>query len=137
VPDLPSRAYGRLVPAKGDGVNAFAEQERANAVIFFESETPMELELQVNDLHCTCPINGKEDSFAVTVRYVPASRLIELGWLREYLDGCANVTATHEAITADIFETLVSLIGPSYIQLTTVWNPVEGVWCTIRMVAGE
>lgn len=118
-------------------MNAFAEQERSQAVISFESETPMELELQVNGLHCICPINGKEDSFTVMVRYVPACRLIELGWLREYLDGCVNVTATHEALTADIFETLVQLVGPSYIQLTTVWEPVEGVWCTVRMVGGE
>lgn len=118
-------------------MNAFAEQERATAVIDFESEHPMELELQVDGLHCQCPINGREDSFSVTLRYVPACRLIELGWLREYLDGCVNVTMTHEALTADLFETIVSLIGPSYIQLITVWEPVEGVACTIRMVGGE
>lgn len=110
---------------------------RDGAAITFESDTPMELELQIDGLHCTCPINGREDAFSVTLRYVPASRLIELGWLREYLDGCANVTSTHEALTADIFETIVSLIGPSYIQLTTVWEPVEGVGCTVRVVGGE
>lgn len=107
-----------------------------SAVIAFDSETPMEIELQVDGLHCWCPVNDRQDSFSVTLTYVPSGQLVELGWLRQYLDDCVNVTLTHEALTADLFETFVALVHPPYIQVTTVWEPVEGVGCTIRMVGG-
>lgn len=106
-------------------------------VIAFESEQPMEIELQVDGMLCQCPFNGRQDTFSVTLRYVPSGQLVELGWWRDHLEGYAAVSMSHEALTAELFETFVALVHPSYIQLTTVWEPVEGVGCAVRMVGGE
>lgn len=108
-----------------------------SAVIEFETDKPIEIELSAIGLTCLCPVNGRVDNFDVLIRYVPACRLIELGWLRAHLEGFADVPVLHERFTAELLETLTNLVGPSYIHVTTTWAPVEGVGCTVRMVGGE
>lgn len=106
-------------------------------VIAYDNETPLEIELTAKNLTCRCPINGLQDCFDVLVRYVPATKLIELGWLRYYLDAFAETPITHEKFTADLLDALVELVVPSYIHVTTTWAPVEGIGCSVRAVAGE
>ena len=106
-------------------------------VIEYDNDTPVEIELTAEGLTCLCPVNGRQDRFDVLIRYVPATRLIELGWLRAHLEGFAGVAVLHEPFTADLLDTLVNLVVPSYIHVTTTWAPVEGIGCSVRAVAGE
>ena len=108
-----------------------------NAVIPWESETPIEVRLSVTGLECWCPINRLKDKFSLCLTYVPNASLIELGWFRRMLNEYADRRLTHEQVTIWIFDLLIELFHPTRLDLVTIWAPVEGVECSVKISAGE
>lgn len=99
-----------------------------------EEEYTIELELAVRDLTCLCPFNAETDTFSVQVRYQPMrGRVLELGAFHRLMKLYEGTKITHEALTMDVFATIIEQIQPASIEVVTVWAPVEGVECTIRM----
>ena len=98
-----------------------------------DEEHTVELELAVRGLHCICPVNGMTDTFDVSVRYRPMrGRVLELGAFRALLDGYKTAAITHEALTVDVFTTIIEQINPESLDVVTTWAPVEGVECVVR-----
>ena len=101
-----------------------------------DEEHAVELTLTVRGLTCICPVNGLTDTFGIEVRYQPMrGRVLELGAFRRLLDGYAPARITHEALTVDVFATIVEQIQPAALEVVTTWAPVEGVECIVRVVA--
>lgn len=101
-----------------------------------DEEHTVELELAVRGLSCVCPVNGLTDTFEVAVRYRPMrGRVLELGAFRKLLDLYASARITHEALTVDVLTTIVEQIQPESVEVMTTWAPVEGVECTVRVIA--
>ena len=101
-----------------------------------DEEHTVELELTVRDLTCICPVNGQTDTFTVRVNYHPMrGRVLELGAFRALLEGYRDSKITHEALTLDVLTTLVEQIQPAQLDITTIWAPVEGVECVVRVAA--
>jgi NADPH-dependent 7-cyano-7-deazaguanine reductase QueF len=97
---------------------------------------PVERELRVRDLTCRGPVNGLTDTFEVVVSYRPMrGRVLELGAFRRLMDGYADATISHEALTVDVLTVIIEQIQPASLEVVTSWAPVEGVDCVVRAVA--
>lgn len=95
-----------------------------------------DIQLVVRGLTCVCPVNGLTDKFSVQVDYRPMrGRVLELGAFRALLGGYSDAAITHEALTYEVYATIVDQIHPESVLVTTVWEPVEGVECVVRMGA--
>ena len=95
-----------------------------------------QIELRARGLTCVCPVNGLTDTFDVTVAYTPMrGRVLELGAFRKSLDRYAGRAITHEALTLEVMQGFVELIQPASLDVATMWAPVEGVECVVRMVS--
>lgn len=117
----------------GTGVNG----DRAPVVLEYESDLATEIELTVADASCTCPVNSQRDCYTVTVTYVPARVTLELSHLKQWIEGYSEARISHEHLTSELAEWLIALLQPAYLRVETAWEPIEGVGCVVRIVAGE
>lgn len=106
------------------------------AVLEFESDLSTQIELRIHGA-CLCPVNGKQDQYDLTLLYCPSGRVLELGWLADWVEALRFAQISHEDLTNELAEAVISLLGPTWIKIETTWAPIEGVECTVRIVAGE
>ena len=116
------KALGRSVQAVGDYdpsvLDAFENQhpERDYWVTFTCPE-----------FTTLCPKTGQPDFATLTIRYVPAKRLVESKSLKLYLFGFRNHGDFHEDVTNVILNDLVELMHPKYIEVKGVFVPRGGI----------
>ena len=64
-----------------------------------------------------CPKTGQPDFATLTIRYVPAKRLVESKSLKLYLFGFRNHGDFHEDVVNVIYDDLVKLLKPKYMEV--------------------
>ena len=64
-----------------------------------------------------CPKTGQPDFATLTIRYVPAKRLVESKSLKLYLFGFRNHGDFHEDVVNVIYDDLVRLLRPKYMEV--------------------
>ena len=64
-----------------------------------------------------CPVTGQPDFATLTVRYVPAKRLVESKSLKLYLFGFRNRGDFHEDVVNVIYDDLTKLLKPKYMEV--------------------
>ena len=64
-----------------------------------------------------CPKTGQPDFATLTIRYVPAKKLVESKSLKLYLFGFRNHGDFHEDVVNVIFDDLRKLLKPKYIEV--------------------
>lgn len=64
-----------------------------------------------------CPKTGQPDFATLTIRYIPAKRLVESKSLKLYLFGFRNHGDFHEDVVNIIYNDLVALMKPKYIEV--------------------
>lgn len=64
-----------------------------------------------------CPVTGQPDFATLTVRYVPAKRLVESKSLKLYLFGFRNRGDFHEDVVNVIYDDLTRLLKPKYMEV--------------------
>lgn len=82
-------------------------------------------------LTCICPVNGRTDTAVVEVVYQPFLSLIELESFAAYLSTFAEQKIGHEDATREIIAMLKEEAEPNSLTVTTTWEPVEGIDCTV------
>lgn len=103
-----------------------------------DEEYPPHITLQAKGKVCRCPFNGLGDRFDIQVTYVPMrGRVIELEAFSRYLDAFEGAEIAHEVLTQTVLSDLLETVVPAYCEVETVWAPVEGIECVVRVVAGE
>lgn len=96
-----------------------------------------EITLRATGKTCVCPFNGQTDTFSVELTYVPnGGRVLELEAFNRHLDGYSSAEIAHEVLTQQLLSDVLEMIVPAYCQIETVWAPVEGIECRVRLVAG-
>ena len=64
-----------------------------------------------------CPKTGQPDFATLTIRYIPARRLVESKSLKLYLFGFRNHGDFHEDVVNVIYDDLVRLLKPKYMEV--------------------
>ena len=64
-----------------------------------------------------CPKTGQPDFATLTVRYIPAKRLVESKSLKLYLFGFRNHGDFHEDVVNVIYDDLTKLLKPRYMEV--------------------
>ena len=64
-----------------------------------------------------CPKTGQPDFATLTVRYIPAKRLVESKSLKLYLFGFRNHGDFHEDVVNVIYDDLAKLLKPKYLEV--------------------
>ena len=64
-----------------------------------------------------CPKTGQPDFATLTIRYIPAKRLVESKSLKLYLFGFRNHGDFHEDVVNIIYDDLARLLKPKYMEV--------------------
>ena len=64
-----------------------------------------------------CPKTGQPDFATLTIRYIPAKRLVESKSLKLYLFGFRNHGDFHEAVVNVIYDDFARLLKPKYLEV--------------------
>ena len=64
-----------------------------------------------------CPKTGQPDFATLTIRYIPAKKLVESKSLKLYLFGFRNHGDFHEDVVNVIYDDLVTLLKPKYMEV--------------------
>ena len=74
-----------------------------------------------------CPKTGQPDFATITVRYIPARRLVESKSLKLYFFGFRNHGDFHEDVVNVIYDDLVKLLKPKYMEVYGKFAPRGGI----------
>jgi len=80
-----------------------------------------------------CPLTGAPDFGTITIRYVPAAKLIELKSLRDYLGGFRSREILQEEVVNEVLDEVVASAAPVRAEVEGVFNVRGGM--TTRVVA--
>ncbi len=64
-----------------------------------------------------CPKTGQPDFATLTIRYIPSKKLVESKSLKLYLFGFRNHGDFHEDVVNVIYDDLVKLLKPKYMEV--------------------
>ena len=74
-----------------------------------------------------CPKTGQPDFATLTIRYIPARRLVESKSLKLYLFGFRNHGDFHEDVVNVIYDDLTKLLKPRYMEVIGRFAPRGGI----------
>lgn len=110
-------AEGRSVPFTGPEAIDAAVLET-----FPYAGPEQEIVTETREFSAVCPYSGLPDFAALTIRYVPSDRCVELKSLKYYVVSFRNVGIFQEHATARIAEDLFRLLQPRRMVVTTLYN---------------
>ena len=74
-----------------------------------------------------CPKTGQPDFATLTIRYIPGKKLVESKSLKLYLFGFRNHGDFHEDVINVIYNDLVQLLKPKYMEVYGKFAPRGGI----------
>ncbi len=74
-----------------------------------------------------CPKTGQPDFATLTIRYIPDKKLVESKSLKLYLFGFRNHGDFHEDVVNVIYNDLVKLLKPKYMEVAGKFVPRGGI----------
>jgi 7-cyano-7-deazaguanine reductase len=74
-----------------------------------------------------CPKTGQPDFATLTIRYIPGKKLVESKSLKLYLFGFRNHGDFHEDVINVIYNDLVALLKPKYMEVIGKFAPRGGI----------
>lgn len=89
-------------------------------------ETTAALVFTYREFICRCPINGGTDRATIRIEFTTDGSTVELGSLKEYMDGFRDEPMLHEDVTALIAEDVAATVGTT-VTVVADWKPLEGI----------
>ena len=94
----------------------------------WENQFPgYEIEIRMPEFTSVCPKTGLPDFGTITLRYVPAGRILELKSLKEYLLAYRNLGIFYENVVNRILEDVVHACRPASALVRGEFNPRGGL----------
>ncbi len=91
------------------------------------ADSPLLIEHVNEEFTSVCPVTGHPDFGAVTLRYQPGDRCVELKSLKLYYQSFRNEGIYYEAATGEIHDHLVAAMAPAWLQVVTDWRGRGGI----------
>ena len=84
-----------------------------------------------------CPLSALPDFGCVTIRYIPAEKIVELKSLKYYLLQYRNVGIFYEHVVNRILEDLVAVLAPRFLEVVGTYTPRGGIKTTVTVRHGK
>jgi 7-cyano-7-deazaguanine reductase len=94
------------------------------------------VEYTTGEFSAVCPFSGLPDVGTLKLEYVPGEFIVELKSLKYYLLSYRSVGIYQEHATPRIFKDLFSLLKPSFLKVTLIYNTRGGI-DTVTSVSSE
>jgi 7-cyano-7-deazaguanine reductase len=94
---------------------------------------PYRIEPHVPEFTSICPLTGAPDFGTITIRYVPAERLLEQKALRDFLTSFRDRDVIQEEAVNAILDAVVASCDPVYCEVEGVFNVRGGM--SMRAIA--
>lgn len=91
------------------------------------------IEINVEEFTCLCPMTGQPDYAKFKIIYTPDKYVVELKSLKLYLQKYRNIGITHENVTNEILDKLVSTLKPYKIEVIGYFNIRGGIQTTVSV----
>lgn len=88
--------------------------------------------LSTSEFTCVCPMTNQPDFATLTIRYVPAERIVESKSLKLYLWSYRNEGVFHEHVTNTILDDLVEALKPVWCEVKAEFNVRGGISLTVE-----
>jgi len=100
-------------------------------------DRPYEVELEALEFTSLCPLTGAPDFGQLTIRYVPAEKLLELKSLRDYLANFRERPILQEETVNEVLDAVVAAASPRFAEVEGVFNVRGGIETRVRAQMGE
>jgi len=91
-----------------------------------------EIEIDIPEFTSVCPKTGLPDFGALTLRYMPRQRCLELKSLKEYLICYRNLGIFQENIVNQMLEDVVRAADPEWALVRGVFRPRGGIGTVVE-----
>lgn len=98
---------------------------------------PYRVELTDPEFTSICPLTGAPDFGTITIRYVPAHRLLELRSLRDFLAGFRSREILQEEVVNVILDAVIESVAPRFVEVEGLFNIRGGIGARVLARAGE
>ncbi len=124
----------RRAPASIRRMSAGTPKNDASILDSFPNPNPgrdYEIRFECPEFTCLCPKTGQPDFGTFRIRYVPDQRCVELKSLKLYLWSYRDVGGFHEAVTNRIFDHLMGLLAPRWLEVEGEFKVRGGIYTTV------
>jgi 7-cyano-7-deazaguanine reductase len=91
-----------------------------------------EIQIDHPEFTSVCPKTGLPDFAALTIRYMPRERCLELKSLKEYLFCYRNLGIFQENVTNQVLDDVVRAADPVWAVVKSEWRPRGGLSTTVE-----
>ena len=98
-------------------------------------QRPYVVELKTDEFTCVCPATGQPDFATITIRYIPAAKIVESKSLKLYLWSFRNEGTFHEHVTNQILDDLVAALEPAWCEVVGEFGVRGGI--SIKVIASH
>ncbi|OGW33339.1 MAG: NADPH-dependent 7-cyano-7-deazaguanine reductase QueF [Nitrospirae bacterium GWC2_42_7] len=92
-----------------------------------------EINIENPEFTCLCPRSGYPDFAIISIKYIPAEKIVELKSLKLYINSFRNIPISHEEATNRIYSELHKKLKPKYLEVVGDFNPRGNVKTVIRV----
>ena len=90
------------------------------------------IKIKIPEFTCLCPMTGQPDFAKMYIEYVPDKYCVELKSLKLYMTSYREEGAYHEAVTGKIFQHLMALLSPRYLNFKSKFNVRGGIYTDVE-----
>ncbi len=101
----------------------------------YNAGRPYVVELRTEEFTCLCPATGQPDFATITIRYIPAEKIVESKSLKLYLWSFRNEGTFHEHVTNTILDDLVAALSPVWCEVVGEFGVRGGI--SIKVTASH
>lgn len=95
------------------------------------------VELDSDEWNCVCPFSGLPDFGAVTIRYIPSDRCIELKSLKYYLTSFRQVGIYQEHAAGRLLKDLSGCCDPKWMEVVLEYRVRGGIHTVVTVETGS
>ncbi len=105
----------------------------------YKGKRDIDITIRQPEFTSVCPMTGLPDFSAITIRYTPNEKIVELKSLKYYLLQYRNVGIFYEHVVNHILDDLVSVLEPKWMEVRGVSTARGGITSEVaaQHTAGE
>ena len=88
--------------------------------------------LTTNEFSCLCPATGQPDFAKITIRYIPAAKIVESKSLKMYFWSFRNQGIFHEHVSNVLLDDLVQALDPAWCEVIGDFGVRGGIAISVQ-----
>ena len=100
----------------------------------YHGRRPIDITIRQPEYTSVCPMTGLPDIGAITIRYRPGKKIVELKSLKFYLLQFRNVGIFYEHVVNRILDDLVAVLAPRWLEVTGDFTARGGITTQVTAI---